>query len=126
MKLTFTLLSLIISIHAFSQWSNTTDLFTDSAGMQVTTATKTQATPIIVRSYPDSGYFVIWQDSRNDPANSKTAIYVQKDSKAGVALWAANGIPVSASTNNQHYYYQAGTQDYRNRSYAATDSANGF
>jgi hypothetical protein len=124
MKLTFTSLLFIISLPVFAQWSDKTNLFTDSMHMQVTTAIRNQGTAIIVRSYPDSGYFVIWQDSRNDPANTKTAIYVQKYSKAGTALWAANGIPVSTSTNSQHYYYQG--QDYRSRSYAATDSANGF
>ncbi len=124
MKLTLTSLLFLISSSVFAQWSGTNNLFTDSMHMQVTTATRNQGSAIIVRSYPDSGYFVIWQDSRNDPANTKTGIYIQKYSKTGTALWAANGIAVSASTNNQHYYYQG--QDYRNRSYAATDSAGGF
>ncbi|UAY52022.1 hypothetical protein [Ferruginibacter albus] len=124
MKLTFTSFLFFISLHVAAQWSDTTNLFTDSLHMQTTNASYNQSSPIIVRSYPDSGYFVIWQDSRNDHNNSKTVVFAQKYSKNGVALWAANGIPVSTSANSQHYTYQG--QDYRNRSYAATDSANGF
>lgn len=128
MKFIFTLFFLVAGLHVFAQWSDTTNSFTDSLHMQVTTAPHNQGTmtfgAIIVRSYPDSGYFVIWQDSRNDPNNSKTLIYAQKYSKTGTVLWPANGVPVSASSNNQHYSYQG--QDYRNHSYAATDSAGGF
>src|ERR1700761_8709263 len=124
MKVILTSLLFLISAHVFAQWSGTNNLFTDSMHMQVTNASYNQGAAIIVHSYPDSGYFVIWQDSRNDHTNSTTVIYAQKYSKAGVALWTANGIPVSTSTNNQHYTY--GGQDYRNRSYAATDSAGGF
>lgn len=125
MKFIFTFLFLVAGFHVFSQWSDTTNSFTDSLHMQVTTAARNQQKAIIVRSYPDSGYFVIWQDSRNDPANAKSSIYAQKYNKAGVALWAANGVAVSAGSNNQHYVYQLG-QDYRNHSYAVTDSAGGF
>ncbi|MFT3935985.1 MAG: T9SS type A sorting domain-containing protein [Chitinophagaceae bacterium] len=124
MKFIFTLFLLVAGLHVFSQWSDTTNSFTDSMHMQVTTAPRNQQYSFIVRSYPDSGYFVIWQDTRNDPANSKFAIYAQKYSKAGVAQWTANGMPISASSNNQHYRY--GSMDYRLRSYAATDSAGGF
>lgn len=123
MKL-FTPALFFIATSAAAQWSNTTNLFADSLHMQVTSATRNQGAPLIVRSYPDSGYFVIWEDARNDPANTKTGIYAQKYDKTGAALWAANGIPVSASTNNQHYVSQG--QDYRNHSYTATDSAGGF
>jgi hypothetical protein len=124
MKITFTLLSLFVSLQIFAQWSDTTNKFTDSLHMQVTTAPYNQGASIIVRSYPDSAYFVIWQDSRNDASNSKTAIYAQKYSKTGIALWPLNGVPVSASTNSQHYAINV--QSYRDRSYAATDSAGGF
>ena len=124
MKFIITSLFFVTSLPIFAQWSDITNLFTDSLHTQVTNAPNNQGTAIIVRSYPDSGYFVIWQDARNDASGDKTFIYAQKYSKTGSKLWAANGIAVSASTNRQHYYYNG--QDYRNRSYAATDSADGF
>ncbi|MDQ6756613.1 MAG: T9SS type A sorting domain-containing protein [Bacteroidota bacterium] len=118
---------LITGFAACAQWSNTTNLFYDSLHTPVSTATKTQQHPIVVQSYPDGGYFIIWEDYRNDPGpyNAKGIIYSQKYDKDGNQLWANNGVPVSAGTNNQHYYFGS-NQDYRNRSYAATDSAGGF
>lgn len=92
--------------------------------MPACNAPKTQTYQIVLQSFPDSGYFVIWQDTRNDPANSKYAIYAQKYDKDGLQLWAVNGVPISSTTTQQHYSYQG--EDYRNRSYAATDSAGGF
>ncbi len=111
---------------AFGQWSNTTNLFYDSLHIPVCTAAKTQSAPLVVQSYPDSGYFVIWQDARNDPGSygDIAGIYAQKYDKNGNQLWANNGVPVSASTNNQHYTNSG--SDYRYHSFAATDSAGGF
>jgi hypothetical protein len=124
MKFIFTLSLLIIALGISAQWSTTNNLFADSLHMQVTTADKTQSAPLVVRSYPDSGYFVIWQDYRNSPTNSKCNIYAQKYDKAGTPLWATNGVPISLSPNQQRYTYQG--QYYGNHSYAATDSAGGF
>ncbi|HVZ98155.1 MAG TPA: T9SS type A sorting domain-containing protein [Chitinophagaceae bacterium] len=117
----------MLTITAQAQWSNTTNLFADSLHTPVCNALKDQNVPIIVRSYPDSGYFVIWQDHRNDPTgyNDIAAIYAQKYDKTGKALWATNGVPASSSTNNQHYVFAQG-RDYHAYSYAATDSAGGF
>ena len=125
MKKFITLILIINGFAASAQWSNTTNLFYDSLHMPVSTALKTQAAPIVLQSYPDSGYFVIWEDARNDPANTKAVIYAQKYDNNGNQLWANNGIPLSASTNNQYYTFQSGI-DYRSRSFAATDSAGGF
>lgn len=126
MRITTVLLLLMVSNALFAQWSTTNNLFADSLHMPVSTAAKIQNSPLVVRSYPDSGYFVIWQDTRNDPANSKVNIYAQKYDRNGVALWTANGMPIAASTNNEHYTFSDQGQDYRNHSYAATDSAGGF
>lgn len=126
MKFIFTLSLYVLALSVFAQWSTTDNLFADSLHMPVSMAARIQSAPLVVRSYPDSGYFVIWQDTRNDPANYKTNIYAQKYDKNGVALWAVNGVPVATTTNNQHYTYGDQGQDYRNHSYAATDSAGGF
>lgn len=124
MKFVFTLSLLMIGLSLSAQWSNTGNLFADSLHMAVSTADKSQSAPLVIRSYPDSGYFVIWQDYRNSPTNSKCNIYAQKFDKAGNALWATNGVPISASTNQQRYTYQG--PYYGSHSYAATDSAGGF
>lgn len=124
MKCIFTFSLFIFTLSLSAQWSTTNNLFADSLHMPVSAASQSQNVPIVVRSYPDSGYFVIWQDYRNSPNNSKSSIYAQKYDKAGVPVWATNGIPVSSGTNRQHYTYQG--QYYGNHSYAATDSAGGL
>lgn len=125
MKL-FTLALLFVVTSASAQWSNTTNLFYDSLHMAVSNAPQSQLYTLVVRSYPDSGYFVIWQDYRNDKSgfNDSAAIYAQKYDKAGNRLWAVNGIPVAAGALNTHYVYNS--NDYRDYQYAATDSAGGF
>ncbi|HEY0039454.1 MAG TPA: hypothetical protein VGB71_02270, partial [Flavisolibacter sp.] len=124
MRITFTILFSIICLFASSQWSNTTNLFTDSLHMPVCTEPGVQEKPIVLQSFPDGGYFIIWED-RREGFYSKTKIYAQKYDNNGNRLWAVNGVPVSASTNNQHYSYSSNA-DYRNYSVAATDSAGGF
>ena len=116
---TFSFLLFIVSTVS-AQWSNTTNLFYDSLHMPVSAAPSTQNLPLVVRSYPDSGYFVIWKDYRN----ALIGLFAQKYDKAGNALWTTNGVPVSSPTYNQHFDY--GGQSYRSRSYAATDGAGGF
>ncbi len=113
--------------NSFAQWGNTTNQFYDSLHTPVSIEVKTQQHPIVVKSYPDSGYFVIWEDFRFDPGpyNATGVIYSQKYDKNGNRLWANNGVPVTNGPNPQHYYFSS-NQDYRNRSYAATDSAGGF
>ncbi len=122
-KLLTIVLSATVSI-ASAQWSNTGNNFYDTLHTPVSSALLTQKNPIIVTSYPDNGYFVIWEDERNSAIN-KTDIYAQKYDKAGTRLWAADGIPIVSGPNNQHYNFSS-SQDYRNRSFAATDSAGGF
>jgi len=125
MKQIFTLLSFLgISIFAQGQWSNTSNQFYDSLHMSVSAATGIQQNSYIVKSYPDSGYFVIWEDYRNT-AVSKRDIYAQKYDKNGNTLWAANGVPVSDGTNDQHFTWSS-NEDYRSRPLGATDSAGGF
>ncbi len=124
MKIYLSLLLLLMALGATAQWSNTSNQFFDSLHMAVTQTTADQSNPLVVQSYPDSGYFVIWQDNRNYNV-SKTDIYAQKYDKNGVRLWAENGMPVTTGVNNQFYVYSS-NQDYRNRSFAATDSTGGF
>jgi hypothetical protein len=121
--LCFTLLLSAAQI-TLAQWSNTSNLFYDSLHMAVSTPVLTQKNVIIVNSFPDNGFFVIWEDERN-LAGTNTDIYAQKYDKDGNPLWAVNGAPVCNTTNRQHYTF-ASNQDYRNRSFAATDSAGGF
>ncbi len=124
MKLLLTIvLSAGITV-ASAQWSDTSNNFVDSLHMPVSTALSSQKNPIVLTSYPDGGYFVIWEDDRN-MAITNTDIYAQKYDKAGNRLWALDGVPVSNGTNRQHYTFSS-NQDYRNRSFAATDSAGGF
>lgn len=125
MKKTFFLLNIMVALNAAAQWSNTTNLFSDSMHMPVTTSTAQQQYPIVLQSYPDGGYFVIWEDGRNINNNNNVDIYAQKYDANGNRLWAVNGVPVVNGPNRQHYVF-ASNQDYRNRSYAATDSAGGF
>ena len=124
MKILYTLFFLSMMINSSAQWSNTTNLFNDSLHMAVCTDVNTQQHPIVVKSYPDNGYFVIWEDDRNT-ALTKTDIYAQKYDKDGNRLWAANGVPVVTGSNTQDYTI-ASLQDYRNRLVAATDGAGGF
>lgn len=109
---------------AFSQWSDTKNSFVDSLHMPVCVATNVQSHPLIIRSYPDSGYFLIWQDQRNLNTN-KTDIYAQKFDKNGNALWANDGIPVAVTSQEDHFTYPF-NGNYRNYSVAATDSAGGL
>ncbi len=122
-KILTVVLSATVSIAA-AQWSNTSNYFEDSLHMPVSTAVLVQRNAIVLTSYPDNGFFVIWQDERN-MATNKIDIYAQKYDKAGNRLWAADGIPVANGPNDQHYTFSS-NQDYRSRSIAATDSAGGF
>ncbi len=124
MKKITTLLLILIALTASAQWSNQSNLFTDSLHMPVCTAAQAQLNPIMLRSYPDGGYFLIWEDDRN-LATTKRDIYAQKYDAQGNQLWAVDGLPVANGPNDQHYAFSS-NQDYRNRSFAATDSANGF
>lgn len=124
MKYLIILVVLSIAVSASAQWSNTTNQFYDSLHTPVSNVIGVQKNPIILNSYPDGGYFVIWEDERN-LATTKQDIYAQKYDAAGNALWAANGVPVANGPNAQRYAFSS-NQDYRNRSYAATDSAGGF
>lgn len=118
------ILLVLISPAAFTQWSDTQNKFTDSLHMPVCQEPLGQGNSIIVRSYPDSGWFVIWQDARNTSA-TRTDIYAQKYDKNGVALWSPGGIPVVNGPRDEHFTYSF-NGNYRNYSVAATDSAGGF
>ncbi len=124
MKRFLTIAILLFAQAAAAQWSNTTNNFVDSLHMPVTAVTGSQRNPLVLTSYPDGGYYVIWEDDR-DVANNKTDIYAQKYDNAGNALWAKDGLPVATGPNTQHYTFSS-NQDYRNRSFVATDSAGGF
>jgi hypothetical protein len=125
MKKIFTIAFFLAAVSSTSaQWSDVNNNFEDSLHMPVCTALSTQTNPIVLTSYPDGGYFVIWEDNRNT-ATTKTDIYAQKYDKTGKRLWAVNGVPVSNGPNTQRFTFSS-NQDYRSRSLAATDSAGGF
>ncbi len=126
MKKSVTLsLFLLLSVLGHAQWSNTTNQFYDSLHMPVSATTGDQKQPIVVKSYPDSGYFVIWVDYRNQAAGNGSDIYAQKFDKTGKALWTANGVPVVAGKGYQTFAPPSNA-DYRYYNYACTDSAGGF
>lgn len=121
------LFTIVLSAGVFianAQWTDITNNFEDSMHMPVSTAPLFQKNPLVLTSYPDNGYFVIWEDDRNNP-NTKTDIYAQKYDNAGNRLWAEGGILLCTGPNNQHYTWSS-NQDYRNRNFLATDSAGGF
>ena len=126
MKRTILLLLIffVLTVETKAQWSDKTNYFTDSNHMAVSTATGDQVNAFSIRSYPDSGYIIFWEDNRNS-SNTGTDIYAQKFNKNGKRLWVLNGIPVSTGPNRQHFFPSM-SLDSRNYSYAATDSANGF
>jgi len=125
MKAIFTLLLVVTSVFiASAQWSNTSNLFYDSLHMPVCTNIGEQENAINIRSYPDSGFFVIWEDDRNT-VSTKKDIYAQKYDKAGNMLWAVNGLPVVNGPNDQHFTWSS-NDSYRNRKTAVSDGANGF
>ncbi|MFS8082339.1 MAG: T9SS type A sorting domain-containing protein [Ginsengibacter sp.] len=124
MKSIFTIILSIFIVNVSAQWSDTHNQFYDSLHMAVCTATGEQLNSIVVKSFPDSGYFVIWEDHRIS-FYGPTQIFAQKFDKTGNQLWAVNGLPVSSGINSQHYYNSTNA-DYRNYSYAATDSAGGM
>ncbi len=124
MRIFFSFGLLVVCLQTAAQWSNTTNEFYDSLHTAVSLVTGDEQQPLVLKSYPDSGYFVIWLDSRNYAA-SKTDIYAQKYDKNGNRLWNVNGNPVTAAAGNQTYFFSS-NQDYRSRSFAATDSAGGF
>jgi hypothetical protein len=121
--LTIVLASLVSN--ASAQWSDINNNFYDTTHMPVSLAPQAQANPIVLTSYPDGGYFVIWEDYRNF-ATAQMDIYAQKYDNAGNRLWSVNGVPVSTGVYNQRYAIIQSNQDYRNRSVVATDSAGGF
>ena len=124
MKNFYTLFFILIALHANAQWSNTTNQFYDSLHTPVCTAAGDQLNSVVIKSYPDSGYFIIWEDHRID-YYGPTQIFAQKYDKTGKQLWANDGIPISSGTNSQHFTYSS-NNDFRNYSVAATDSAGGF
>jgi hypothetical protein len=115
-----------LAVPATAQWANTTNQFYDSLQTAVCNQVGIQQRSIVVRSYPDGGYFVIWEDSR-DNATNKTDIYAQKYDKNGVRLWPLNGVPVATGPDEQKFsYFDFSNLDYRYYSFACTDSAGGF
>lgn len=124
MKFIFTLFLVAFCLSLSAQWSNTTNQFYDSLHTPVCTATGEQLNSIVVKSYPDSGYFVIWEDHRIS-FYGPTQIFAQKYDKTGNPLWANDGIAISTGTNSQHFT-NSSNNDYRKYSVAATDSAGGF
>ena len=112
-----------------AQWSNTTNQFYDSLDMPVARDASDQKNPIIIKSEPDGGYFVIWEDFRN--ANGNSDIYAQKYDKDGHSLWATNGVPVATGDAPDQQYSNISNgvvnyYNYQNVSHAASDGNGGF
>lgn len=124
MKRAITTVLLLAALQAGAQWSDTTNFFEDTLHMPVGVATGAQRNPIVLNSYPDGGFIVVWEDER-DMATNNTDIYAQKYDKHGNRLWAENGIPIATNPTREHYTFSS-NQDNRNRSFMATDSAGGF
>jgi hypothetical protein len=113
----------------YAQWSNTTNQFYDSLDMPVAQAAGNQKNPLVIKSEPDGGYFVIWEDYRN--ANGNSDIYAQKYDKDGHTLWAANGVPVATGDAPDQQYSNIGNGvvnyvNYQSVSHAASDGNGGF
>ena len=123
MKCRFTLFLFLYVGVIQAQWSNTNNQFLDSLHMPVCKAVNDQGQSLVIRSYPDSGYIVIWEDFRNAVENYD--IYAQKYDKNGVAQWAVNGVPVATGPDIQKFS-GFGNADYRNYGHACTDSSGGF
>jgi len=123
MKYTFTYLLFLCASALQAQWSNTTNQFFDSLHMPVSKALNDQGQSIVIRSYPDSGYIVVWEDFRNAATNED--IYAQKYDKSGVAQWSVGGVPVATGPDIQKFS-GFGNADYRNYGHACTDSSGGF
>ncbi len=118
---TFLALLLLPCTVTHAQWSDSSNYFSDSLHMLVSQGIWEQQKPVVVKSYPDGGYIVIWQDMRS----SNNDLYAQKIGRDGNMLWTANGVPVATGPGNQQYTRIANL-DYRNFSVACTDSAGGF
>lgn len=123
MKYFFTILFLITALIVNAQWSNTNNQFADSLHMPVCKAANDQGQSLVIKSYPDSGYIIIWEDFRNGVENYD--IYAQKYDKDGVAQWAINGVPAATGPDIQRFS-SFGNADYRNYGHACTDSSGGF
>lgn len=123
MKIIYTFIFLVIVSNSYAQWSNTTNQFYDSLHMPVSIVAGSQLNSIVIKSYPDSGYIIFWEDSRT--TGNSTDIYAQKYDKTGVALWTVNGVPVATGSGVEQIA-PSSNADYRNYSHAATDSAGGF
>jgi hypothetical protein len=123
MKYVFTLLFSSVVWHAAAQWSDQTNSFYDSLHMQVTGATLDQENSLVIRSYPDSGYIIVWEDHRNGFNN--VDLYAQKYDKQGHPLWTAGGVPVALGPDAQQIAPPSNA-DYRYYSHACTDSSGGF
>ncbi len=125
MKHLFLLASLLCIISsANAQWLNTSNNFENNTHVAVCTNVSEQRNSIVVKSYPDSGYFIIWEDVRTD---FRGDLYAQKFDKNGVAQWVTNGVPVATGPERQSYVQTSvSNEDYRAYSYATTDSAGGF
>lgn len=125
MKCKLTVLLLLSFVLSEAQWSNTNNQFYDSLQSFVCKDLKNQGPSISLRSYPDSGYIIIWEDARGGVNNLD--IYAQKYDKNGVVLWATDGVPIATGPDVQTFSRLGeDANDYRKSGHACTDSAGGF
>ncbi|OQY92515.1 MAG: hypothetical protein B6D37_14580 [Sphingobacteriales bacterium UTBCD1] len=120
MRIFILFLLVFLSFHATAQWSDTNNKFYDSLVMKVTTIAGNQNNVVIQQTFPDSGFILIWNDTRS----GKTQIYAQKYDKEGYRLWTDNGILVGNSPNVQYLSDYIGNTS-RIYSKTATDSSGG-
>lgn len=131
MKHLFTfILFCLLSIPSNAQWSNLTNLFYDSLDMRVAQAANEQKNPLVIKSESDGGYFIVWEDYRNDV--NRADIYAQKYDKNGNRQWTDNGVPVATGVSAQRYsdIYLNGSggsnYGYREVSHGCGDKAGGL
>jgi hypothetical protein len=116
-------LFLFTGLSSHAQWLDNSNKFNDSVHMSVCMAAGTQERTIVVKS-EDGGYFLVWEDQRNQ-SSSRTDLYAQKYDRNGKRLWAVDGVPVAISANDE-FFHDAQNFDWRKYSLAAPDGSGGL
>lgn len=86
-----------------------------ASGINLTNVVGAQTHPLPVLD-GSGGLLVVWQDNRS----GNNDFYAQRVNAAGVALWAANGVPVCNEASSQAYPFYTGF------SFPVADGSGGF
>ncbi len=76
-----------------AQWSNTTNPFYDSLDMPVARAAGDEGNPLVIKSGPNGGYFVVGEGFRTTHGNDD--MFAQEYDRNGYSLLATNEVPVA-------------------------------